>query len=488
MSSEKEHAKIVLAAILPNRKDLLEYALTRVTSEHFESPYRTIFSMMEKYFDVAKGILTRQAVEDILKRSNVTDFGVIATYLEHFDALVEQEVAEEDFKWSVDELNELLARRQTEEALLEGISILKTGTKTAKGQELKGHSDARAAILDRFSVIEERFHPQDTPDGDVKDEKDEILAEYEKNKALRAAGVTTGISCGIAAFDEIIGGFQPGELDLIVGYSSSGKSSFCVQTAWWGSIMQGKNMIFVTSETLRPQIRRKIVARHSKLPIFNYPQGLDTNDLKFGRLTAEEESILRDVVNDLATNPAYGKLELVQLPRGSTIVTFESILNRYQSQYQVDGCVMDYLALLRASRKRGVNWEEMADTMKEAKNIAATFDDGRGIPLISPWQVTRAQKELADKVGYYTTLALSDTKEATNSGDVIASLLEPPQSTRFSKLSGAIIKNRDGAQSGPIEIDVDYATCHFADASAAPRGAAGAALFDTTADGFLGLL
>lgn len=487
MSSEKEHSQIVLAGILPSRKDLLEYALSRVTPEHFETPFRTIFSMMEKYFNVAKGILTRQAVEDILRRSNVTDFGVIATYLEHFDALVARQVSEEDFKWSVDELNELLARKQTEEALLEGISIIKTGVKDLKGHELKGHSDARTAILERFSVIEERFQPQDTPDGDVKEEKDEILAEYEKNKALRESGVATGISCGIPAFDSLTGGFQPGELELVVGYSSSGKSSFCVQAAWWGSIMQGKNMVFVTSETLRPQIRRKIVARHSKLPIFGYPQGLDTHDLKFGTLSAQEERVLHEVVNDLATNTAYGKLELVQLPRGSTITTFENILNRYQQQYQVDGCIMDYLALLRAQRKRGVNWEEMADTMKEAKNIAATFDNGRGIPLVSPWQVTRAQKELADKIGYYTTLALSDTKEATNSSDVIVSLLEPPQQTRFSRLSGAIIKNRDGAQSGVLEIDVDYATSCFTDAAGSPR-TAGTAMTDSTVDGFLGLL
>lgn len=483
MSSEKEHAKIVLAAILPTRKDLLEYALVKLTADHFEAPYKILFTMMEKYFQVAQGILSRQGVEDILRRSGITDFGVIAAYLENYDTLVAEQASEEDFKWSVDELQELLARKETEQALLEGVTIVTKGLTTPKGQELKGHADARAAILERFAVIEQKFQSQDAPSGDIKDEKEEILAEYANLKALQASGLSQGIKCGIPSFDEILGGFQPGELDLIVGYSSSGKSSFCVQVAWYGSVMQGKNMVFVTSETLRPQIRRKLVARHSKLPRFNYPQGLDTNDLKFGRLTDEEERVLREVVDDLATNPDYGKLELVQIPRGSTILTFEHILNRYQDKFQVDGCVMDYLALLRAARKRNVNWEEMSDTMKEAKNIAATFDDGRGIPLISPWQVTRAQKEIADKLGYYTTLALSETKESTNSADVIASFLEPPQQTRFSKLSGAIIKNRDGAQSGVVEIDVDYATSYFTDASVSAR-------VGTSADvsGFLGLI
>lgn len=468
--SEKEHSKTVLAAILPNRKDLLEYAMVRLTPDHFESPYRAIFSMMDKYFQVAKGILTRQGVEDILKRSGVTDFGVTAVYLEHYDALAAQDVSEEDFRWSVDELVELLAQKETEQALLEGINIIKNGVQTVKGKELKGHSDARAAIVEKFASIELKYQPQDTPDGDIRTEKDEILAEYENIKAMRQLGTFQGIKWGVPSLDEITGGSQPGELVLVVGYSSSGKSSFCVQAAWQGSIMQGKNMVFVTSETLRPQIRRKIVARHSKLPMFNYPQGLDTNDMKFGRLTDQEEKVLREVVEDLAYNSSYGKLELVQVPRGSSILTFENTLNRYQDQYRVDGCIMDYLALLRAARKRNAVHEEMSDTMKEAKNIAATFDNGRGIPLISPWQVTRAQKELADKLGYYTTLALSDTKESTNSADVIVSFLESGQQTRFTKLSGAVIKNRDGAQSGVLEIDVDYATSHFTDASQAVSG------------------
>ena len=483
MSSEKEHAKIVLAAILPNRKDLLDYCLVNLTAEHFESPYRTIFSMMERYYQVSKGILSRQAVEDILKRSNVSDFGIIASYLENYDTLVDFEVSEEDFKWSVNELKELLARKSTEQALLEAVTILRTGIQTPKGQELKGHAEARAAILEKFAIIEHKYQSSDSPSGDMKFEKDEVLEEYAKAKELQRSGESPGILCGVPSLDAILGGFQPGELDLVVGYSSSGKSSFCVQVAWHAAIKQGRNMIFVTSETLRPQIRRKIIARHSKLPMFNCPNGLNTRDLKFGTLTEDEEQILHNVVDDLSSNTAYGHLEVVQIPRGSTILNFEHTLNRYQDQWNIDGCVMDYFALLSASRKRGVSWEENSDTIKEGKNIAATFDNGRGIPIISPWQTTRNQKELADKVGYYTTMALAQTSEATNSADVILSFLEPPQSSRHVKLSAAFIKNRDGEQSGSIEVDVDYATSYFSDASVSSLSSTSAPM-----DGLFGLM
>src|ERR1700749_3626604 len=138
MSSEKDHSKNVLAAILPSRKYRIDHVLLHLTPEHFESPYKTIFTMLEKYFQVAKGILTRQGVNDLLVRSGVTDVGVISTYLEHFDSLSDQEVSEQDFLWSVDELKELLAKSKTEKVILEGYEILKNGKTIPKQGEVKG--------------------------------------------------------------------------------------------------------------------------------------------------------------------------------------------------------------------------------------------------------------------------------------------------------------------------------------------------------------
>ena len=465
MSSEKEHSQVVLAGILPDRKDRLDLALLKLTPDHFEPPYRLIFTMVEKYFQVTKGILTRQGANDILVRSGVTDIGVIATYLEYFDALVDQDVAEEDFTWSVDELQELLAKSATEKIILEGFEILKTGKNDAKTGERKGHSAAREAIIAGFAAVDQQFTISEAPEGDIRSEKDEILTRYHEKKEKAAKGENVGILTGIPCLDSVVGGFKPGELDLVVGYSSSGKSSLCVQVAWHGAIVQGKNMVFATTETLRDQIVSRIIARHSKLPMFEYPAGLDNKSIYEGTLTSEEEVVFEAVLEDLAYNSSYGRLEIAQVPRKSSIFTLENRLSRYNNEFRVDGCVMDYLALLTATRKRGTSHEEHSDTMKESKSIAATFDDGRGIPIISPWQTTRAQKELADKLGYYTTLATAETREATNSADVIATLLEPAQLTRYTKLSGAIIKNRNGPQVGSLGIDVDYATSCFTDAS-----------------------
>ena len=58
------------------------------------------------------------------------------------------------------------------------------------------------------------------------------------------------------------------------------------QTAWHAAFVQGRNVFFATSETVRAQVMRRMLARHSKLPQFEFPEGLDTTKIKNGTLTA----------------------------------------------------------------------------------------------------------------------------------------------------------------------------------------------------------
>ena len=125
-----------------------------------------------------------------------------------------------------------------------------------------------------------------------------------------------------------------------------------------------------------------------------------------------DEKALRDVVEDLKYTPGYGKLYVAQVPRGISMASFESMVMRANTMWNVDIVVMDYLALLNSGRPRQSLNQEQSDTLKAAKQMAATFDGGRGIPLFSPWQVSRSAWEQAKKVGAYSLSALAETSEA----------------------------------------------------------------------------
>ena len=247
-----------------------------------------------------------------------------------------------------------------------------------------------------------------------------------------------------------------------------------MQAAWSAAIEQKKNVVFLTTETLRPQVARKVIARHSKMSLFDLPMGLNTRDLKAGTLSPAHEEKYTEVVREFGSNPEYGKVYVAQVPRGSSIASIEQTLYRVQRQFHIDFVVMDYLALLRSDSKRPTTREELAAIMKEAKQVSTTFDDGRGVPFLSPWQVSRLSRENAEKIGMYTSASLSETAEATNSADVIVSLLAPTDNTdRHAEVTMQVLKNRDGETANGIIVEVDYATSSFRGRNSVPTSFGG---------------
>lgn len=467
MASASDHAKVVLSAIIPNRKDLLEKALLQLTTEHFaERVQKNVFSMLQKYAERTGAVLTPGALDDQLRGRS--DEAQATLYLETFQLLAETTVEDAEFAWSVFQLRELAAEKATAEAITESMEILRQGKTMEDGETARGHEDARAHLLDSFSSIDRELTMQAAPEGDMRVEKVELLSDYAERKNARLAGNSGGILFGITALDAKIGGMQNGELILAAGYSSDGKTTLCTQSAWSAAVEQGKNVLFLTTETLRPQVRRKILSRHSKLLLpngqsaFDLPEGLNTRDLKSGTLSEDDERKMQYVVDDFTNNPAYGRLVIAQVPRSASISSIEQRMYRFQRSFNIDLVVMDYLGLLTSDRRRQTTREELAAIMKEAKQVATTFDDGRGVPFLSPWQVSRQARENAEKIGQYTSASLSETAEATNSADVIVSLLAPTDNTdRYTEVTLQVLKNRDGETANSLMTDVDYATSWF---------------------------
>lgn len=451
-----EHSKIVLSAIIPGRIDLLGRAMEHLTETHFpDAQYRTLFLLLEKYSETTGAVLTKAALDDILTSRGV-DSGRTALYLENYDALAVNQVADSEFKWSVEQLKELAAERQTAEAITTGMEILNRGAKGPKGEDLIGHNDARTHILSQFAEIDRELTMQTSPEGDARTEASEIWEEINNPETIN------GIKFAIPQLDNITGGVQRGELVLVGGYTNSGKSMLSsAQLPWSAAIEQGKNVVILTTETLRPQIRRRLICRHSRHPMFDLPQGINSRDLKKGReyLPEDQLKVLPDIINDFTQNPNYGKLVIVQIPRNATITSCENRALRYQREFDVDLVVIDSINLLRADRRFQSKREELASMLIEGKQFATTFADGRGVPVVSPWQINRESWKEAQEKGYYNTSGLSETHEASASSDLILTILEPSKNNnREAEIKMQIAKARDGETSDPFDVTVDYGT------------------------------
>ena len=84
------------------------------------------------------------------------------------------------------------------------------------------------------------------------------------------------------------------------------------------------------------------------------------------------------------------------------------------------------------------------------------------MPFVSPWQVSRSARREAEKTGFYTADGLSETAEASNSADVIVTMLAPlDNERREAPLKMQVMKNRDGERASAIDVHVDYGTSRF---------------------------
>ena len=466
MSTTNDHGRTVLSGVIPNRIDLLGEALNGLSPDHFpDSVQRNIYLFLGRYYQTTGGVLSLGAMKDIMVRGGA-DPGRMALYEETYEDFKHNAVDDADFHWSMHELREDFAELKTKEALVETLEILNVGKEQKDGDILKGQEPAREYLMDKLSEIDVSMSGQDAPHGEMRDEKAIILQEYNDIKEAKQTGTLTGIQFGIAPLDDKIGGLQRGDLVLVAGYSNDGKSSLLVQLAWSASVEQKKNVLFLTTETVNTVIRRKLISRHSKHPkfqSFELPDGLNSKDLKLGTLNPHEEEFFHAVVNDFTDkNNDYGNLYIHQVPRFASMDNVESIMNAVQKKFDIDLVVLDYLALLRPIGSRNTDRESLSGILKNGKQIATSFNKGRGVPLVSPWQVSRAAWEDATTVGRYTSKAMAETAEATNTPDIIAAILAPVENTdRHTMLTAQVLKHRDGETADGIQIAVDYATSCF---------------------------
>lgn len=458
-----DHCRIVLGAISHSRVDLLHKALLHLTPDHFVEPtLRNIYVMLQRYADHTGHVFTRASLADMLRNQ---DAGRVTLYQETYDSLLALTPTDSEFAWSLHMIRDLAAERATSEAITIGTEIATKGWKDEKSRlEYKGHEEARRWVQQQFALIDKELSMQESPEGDIRGEGRELLVEYADRKAVQLNGGRRGVMFGIPGIDLLTGGLQPGELWTVAGYSGEGKTTLCCgQLAWDAAVAQGLNVYIATTETIRVQVRRKLLCRHSRLPMFGLPDGINSHDLKNGTLPPEHEAKLQDVVSDFTRNPAYGKLHVAQVARGTTISQLEARLRRVTTEWMPDLVVVDYFALFRPETKRQSTREELGDIYKEAKMVATSFNDGKGVPLVSPWQTNRSSRDEAARNLHYTLKALAETAESVNSSDGILTVLAPDgqEDRRRMQLKAQLLKNRDGETANDIDLQCDYATSYI---------------------------
>jgi len=421
----------------------LRKAKTILHPEFFTEKRAVLWSLFTKYEEKHSEVLPLGVLRDIARLNRWTE----EKLLDFEQEVVSCEEASEgknqgEFSYYTEKLADLYKEVTFDELMTEGVQKNhKEGFYPARDLVLKGLSGLEKTSINYEAEVE------------LKDETEAFIASMREAKLARSQAVFFGLP----AFDNVVMGLREGDLCLFAGFTGVGKTALCVNTAVDACFKQNKNVVYVTTETTVKPLTRRIYSRISKLDLFADPVKL--SHMKGGGLSSEENDTLLQI-NKYIKEGTHGRFVLVQAPPGANLAWLRGRLIQYEGSFKIELVILDDLRNMRASVERRSEWEEFNDLLKGSKNLARTHA-GRGVPFISPYQISReGQKNLGGDSKRYKLTDLSSSSEAERTPDLVISLISQEGDNT---LLLHIMKQRDGETGREFELEVEFEHQYFSE-------------------------
>ena len=190
-------------------------------------------------------------------------------------------------------------------------------------------------------------------------------------------GVDFGISTGLSALDRRIGGFKPGELVVVAGRPSMGKTSLALKFAE-DAASKGKKVVIVSREMSAEALAERITSSHAEINYSKFRRGeIDENEFK----------AVVDAAKGIAGLPIY-----ITPPHVRDIAAVHSALKVAQHRMKgIDLVLVDYIQILRGVG-RSTN-EQVSYITSSLKSMALMFD----VPVVALSQLSRQVESREDK-------------------------------------------------------------------------------------------
>ena len=186
------------------------------------------------------------------------------------------------------------------------------------------------------------------------------------------------IFSGITGLDDIVGGFLPGQLVVIGGYTSSGKTSLGIQIAEYVGLIQKKTVGYFSLEMGADELVERSIIGQSRIDGLNY---------KSKQLSDEHWDSLTKAKNRLALSKC-----LFSDTSTCSILDIKRQAKRAVMQNELRMVVIDYCSLVDTERM-ATREQEVAEISRSTKRLARELK----IPIFLLVQLSRQHQTRADK-------------------------------------------------------------------------------------------
>lgn len=325
---------------------------------------------------------------------------------------------------------EYYAKIVAEKAILR--SLIRTSTRIAQMayeeekdiQELL--DEAERMILE----VAQRHHREGfTPIKELLINAIEQLENLVKNKG-EATGVPT-----FRDLDKLLSGFQKSDLIICAARPGMGKTSFCLNIAQKAAIKYRIPVAIFSLEMSKEQLVQRMLSAEAMV---------DQHKLRTGYLAEEDWKRLAVAAGSLAEAPIF-----IDDTPGVSVLEVRGKARRLMAEVGLGLVIIDYLQLMRSSRKTENRQQEISEISRSLKALARELD----IPVLALSQLSRAAEQTHDRRPSLSHLRESGSLE--QDADCVLFIHRPeyydPETDKKGIAEVIVAKHRNGP-TGTVEL------------------------------------
>lgn len=216
----------------------------------------------------------------------------------------------------------------------------------------------------------------------------------------------TGTRSGFIDLDELLGGFQPGNMIVIAARPSIGKSALVCNIAENAAVKDGRPVAFFSLEMSETELAHRLIASRARIP---------GDRLRKGNVAKRDWPKVLKALNELESLPLW-----LDDSSDLSMLELRAKCRRLASKEgQLGLVVVDYMQLMRPEDPRIGRVEQVGQISRGLKILAKELN----VPVIGLSQLSRAPEQRPDK-----RPILSDLRESGNieqDADVVSFIYRP---------------------------------------------------------------
>lgn len=195
----------------------------------------------------------------------------------------------------------------------------------------------------------------------------------------QSQGAVTGLPTGFTRLDEYTAGLQPGDLVIVAGRPSMGKTSLALNIAENAALGSGKSAAVFSMEMSVEQLAFRMVSSLGRV---------DQAHLRNGRFGDDEWPRINGAIQQMAEAPIY-----IDDTPAMTPTEVRARARRLQRERGLDLIVVDYLQLMRVAGTAENRATEISEISRSLKGLARELK----VPIIALSQLNRSVESRTDK-------------------------------------------------------------------------------------------